>query len=40
MESRQVGGEENTCLREENGIQASKRGIKYLPERGKCNPGK
>jgi hypothetical protein len=35
MESRQVGVEENTCLREENGIQASRRGREYLPARQK-----
>ncbi len=33
MESRQVKEAGNTCLRGKNGIQASKRGGKYLPER-------
>ena len=40
MESRQVERRGNTCLRRKNGIQASGKTRKYLPEKEKWNPGK
>ena len=40
MESRQVERRGNTCLGRKNGIQASGKVRKYLPEKEKRNPGK
>ncbi len=37
MDSRQVKEEKNACLRDEKGIQASKRGKKCLPEKRKVD---